>query len=153
MSRASHSAVCLPRTLFQNAKKSGREWSNCLDHPARGGNQRPILVATAQEMVEILCALPGNIEFRKNCAQLVVRYLGGDLSLVQKIFQNRAAQHELAVNAPQHPARIFGEAVEARACGATMEERLSEFLNAAESRFKEFVRQEIRRTHPLYRCR
>ena len=68
----------------------GMVQTNCLDHPARGGNQRPIFVATAQEMVESLCALLGSIALRKNCAQLLVSYLGGDLSLVQEIFQNRA---------------------------------------------------------------
>ena len=49
-------------------------------------------VATAAEMVEIIWALPGNAEFRRNCAQIAVRYLGGDETLVEEIRTNRRAQ-------------------------------------------------------------
>ena len=63
-------------------------------------------------MVQILWwARPGKNEFRRNCANVVVRYLGGDVSLVQEIFQNNDAQQQLAAVAHEHPARIFGEAV------------------------------------------
>jgi hypothetical protein len=63
-------------------------------------------------MVEIIWQLPGTAEFRRNCAQVCVRYLGGDLSLVDEITANRAAQQRLAWEDPSHPARLFGEAVE-----------------------------------------
>ena len=53
------------------------------------GNRRPVLVATAEEIVQICCALPGNVDFRKHCASVVVRYLAGDLNLVEEIFRNR----------------------------------------------------------------
>jgi hypothetical protein len=63
-------------------------------------------------MVEIIWQLPGTAEFRRNCAGVCVRYLGGDLSLVDEITANRAAQERLARENPSHPARIFGQAVE-----------------------------------------
>ena len=63
-------------------------------------------------MVEIIWQLPGTAEFRRNCAQTVVRYLGGDEALVDEIRTNRAAQQHLAATCPDHPARLFGEAVE-----------------------------------------
>ena len=75
-------------------------------------------VATAAEMVEIVWQLPGTAEFRRNCAQTVVRYLGGDESLVDEIRRNRAAQERLARDNPTHTARVFGEAVEAEAAGS-----------------------------------
>ncbi len=126
----------------------------------QGGNRRPVLVATAEEIVQICCALPGNAEFRKHCARVVVKYLAGDLSLVEEVFRNRAAQEQLAAEAPGHPARIFGEAVEAlaradssgnlanRTCDATFQDLVQGLVNAAEARFTEFVRKELQRTHP-----
>ena len=63
-------------------------------------------------MVEIIWQLPGSAEFRRNCAEVCVRYVGGDLSLVDEITANRAAQERLRQENPSHPARIFGEAVE-----------------------------------------
>ena len=76
-------------------------------------------VATAAQMVEIVWQLPGTAEFRRNCAQTVVRYLGGDETLVDEIRRNRAAQEHLASSNPTHTARFFGEAVEAEARAAS----------------------------------
>ena len=69
-------------------------------------------VATAAEMVEIIWALPGNAEFRRNCARIAVRYLGGDETMIDEIRMNRRAQECLAETNPEHPARVFGAAVE-----------------------------------------
>jgi len=41
-----------------------------------------------------------------------VRYLGGDETLAVEVAENRGAQKRLAAENPDHPARIFGEAVE-----------------------------------------
>ena len=41
------------------------------------------------------------------------RWLGGDLSLIDEVIRARGVQEELATRAPEHPARVFGEAVEA----------------------------------------
>jgi hypothetical protein len=69
-------------------------------------------VADARQLVQILWVLPGESSFRRNCADVCVRFLGGDLTLVDEIFLNRQAQETLAREQPNHPARIFGEAVE-----------------------------------------
>ncbi len=89
----------------------------------RGGATQtyPTPVATVGEMVEVIWQLPGTAEFRRSCARLVVRYLGGDESLIEEIHLIRSAQEELADVDPTHPARLFGEAVEAEAPPVTGE--------------------------------
>ena len=97
-----------------------------LQRSRRGGPKwfRPTPVATAAEMVEIIWQLNGTAEFRRNCARIVVRYLGGDEALVDEIQINRAAQEHLAATNPDHPARLFGKAVEAeRTSSETVEEQ------------------------------
>ena len=49
---------------------------------------------------------------RRKCAELLCRWLGGDLSLVDDVIRNRNLQEHLAVNSPEDPRRVFGEAVE-----------------------------------------
>ena len=78
----------------------------------RGGARTPIPVASAEEIVRLLHALPGDSEFKRNAANVLVRYLGGDETLAAEVSENRAAQEQLAAENPDHPARIFGEAVE-----------------------------------------
>jgi len=69
-------------------------------------------IASAEEIIEVIWQLPGAVDFRKNCARVCVRYLGGDESLVEEVRMNRRLQEQLQEEAPNHPARIFGEAVE-----------------------------------------
>ena len=69
-------------------------------------------IASAAEITQIIWQLPGATEFRQNCAKVCVRYLGGDESLVAEIRMNKRLQEQLREDAPQHPARLFGEAVE-----------------------------------------
>ena len=78
-----------------------------------GGSRKPEAAADARQIVQLIWALPGDIAFRRNSADVVVRYIGGDSQMVGEILANRAAQETLAREAPSHPARIFGEAVEA----------------------------------------
>ena len=86
-------------------------------HPSEnattGQYKRALPVCDARQLVQLIWALPGAKHFRQNCADVAVRYLGGDPSLVPEVFQNRAAQNRLAQEQPDHPARIFGEAIEA----------------------------------------
>ena len=101
----------------------------------RGGSQynREGPVATAAEMVEIIWALPGNAEFRRNCARVAVRYLGGDETLIDEILTIRRAQERLAQTEPEHPARVFGEAVESeRAAESEQVRRKREDCEVAE---------------------
>ena len=84
-----------------------------------GARPQETPIATAAEMINIIWELPGSADFRRNCAKVTVRYLGGDESLVDEIRRNRAAQARLAVEQPSHPARVFGRAVEAETRAAS----------------------------------
>ena len=59
--------------------------------------------------------LPGKqaARLRRQAAELLVRYLGGDLSLVEEVCRLRGFQDQVATRAPEDPRRLFGEAVEA----------------------------------------
>ena len=59
--------------------------------------------------------LPGHqaAKVRRQAAELLVRFLGGDLSLVEEVCRIRGFQEELAARAPEDPRRAFGEAIEA----------------------------------------
>ena len=103
-------------------REHSMDGAQCIVHRiGRGGARvdRATPVATAAEMVDIVWQLPGTAAFRRNCAQLVVRFLGGDETLVDEIRRNRAAQEQLASSNPSHTARVFGEAVEAEAASST----------------------------------
>ena len=77
--------------------------------PKGGGPPTP--VTTASGIVQVIMVLPGKAAagMRKASADLLVRYLGGDITLVGEICENRQIQEQLP---PEHPARIFGETVE-----------------------------------------
>jgi hypothetical protein len=62
--------------------------------------------ADVRQMVQILWALPGDSAFRRNSADVVVRYLGGDPRLIQEVLSNRAVQEVLMARQPNHPARV-----------------------------------------------
>ena len=78
-------------------------------NPGRGGNRLPEAAADAREMVQILWALPGDSTFRRNSADVVVRYLGGDPQLVSEVTANRAAPGKVAkkvLETPPFPQRL-----------------------------------------------
>jgi hypothetical protein len=78
-----------------------------------GQGQRETPVAKISVIVEIIMLLQGRTAalIRKQCAELFVRYLGGDLSLVDEVVQLRHVQEVLAAEDPDHFARAFGSAV------------------------------------------
>jgi hypothetical protein len=71
--------------------------------------------------VEVILVMPGRAaaRYRKAAAGVVVRYLGGDSSLVEEIAANRLAQAQLDED---DPARIFGQTVESEALKRKREE-------------------------------
>ncbi len=82
--------------------------------PLKGAVARNLTpVATAAQIVDLIWELPGTKDFRSNCAKVCVRYIGGDETLVDEIRVNRQVQQTLRETNPSHPARLFGEAVEA----------------------------------------
>ena len=103
------------RTIYRRLVESGQVPAfaeTSVSAEGRGGARQPIPVASATEIIQLLQALPGDTTFKENAAQVMVRYLGGDPTLAEEVAENRAAQERLAEDAPDHPARIFGEAVE-----------------------------------------
>lgn len=77
--------------------------------PGRGQRETPVV--GAKGLVTIVNLLQGEraAKFRAAEADVLVRYLGGDLGLIGEIQGIREAQRQLPAD---HPARIFGEHVE-----------------------------------------
>jgi hypothetical protein len=96
----------------------GLEWSN-FKFP--GQRQRDTPVADARGIVELIMVLPGRAagHVRKSAADVMVRYLGGDPSLVEEIAANRLRQEDLD---DDNPMRLFGETVESEALKRKREE-------------------------------
>ena len=68
-----------------------------------GRGQRDIPVTNAYGITEIVMLLPGRVaaSVRTDAASTLVRYLGGDVTLVDEIAQNHLAQQEVE---DDHPA-------------------------------------------------
>ena len=96
--------------------------TNCshLTFPGRG--QRDTPVVDVRGIVEIVMLLPGQhaARARRQAAELLCRYLGGDLALVDEVCRSRGFQEQLAVYAPEDPRRLFGEVVETTAGGSQL---------------------------------
>lgn len=52
--------------------------------------------------------------FKNQGAETLTRLLGGDVTMIDEIRANRERQETLAVENPEHPARLFGEHIEAQ---------------------------------------
>ena len=87
------------------------------DFKIRGRGQKSTPVIGIRGAVELILLLPGQqaARVRRQAAELLCRYLGGDISLVDEVCRLRGFQEELAVLAPEDPRRVFGESVEAAA--------------------------------------
>ena len=104
--------------LFESYPEVSTICSN-FKFPGRG--QRSTPVADARGIVEIVILLPGQAanNFRKQVASVLVRYLGGDLTLVEEVAAIRLAQEQLPED---HPARVFGQTVESETAKRGREE-------------------------------
>ena len=89
--------------------------TNCSDLKFPGRGQRKTPVASVRGIVEIIMLLPGQhaARVRRQAAELFVRYLGGDLAIIDEVCAIRGLQDKLAVHAPDDPRHLFGAAVEA----------------------------------------
>jgi len=67
-------------------------WFHESGETKRGGNRLSTPVADARGVVQLVWALPGRSDFRRACADVCVRYFGGDPMMVEEIIKNRAAQ-------------------------------------------------------------
>ena len=97
------------------------------DFKFRGQGQKRTDVADLRGAVELTFLLPGRhaARVRRQAAELLCRYLGGDLALVDEVCRIRGFQEELAVQAPEDPRRLFGEIVEANAAGSELTQMLA----------------------------
>ena len=84
-----------------------------LKFPGRG--QRDAPVGDIYVVVELSVLLPGRRGglARSEAARLLVRCYGGDPALAEQVIRNKERQEQLARQAPQHPMRAFGGAIEA----------------------------------------
>ena len=69
------------------------------DFKFRGRGQKTTLVADLRGAVELILLLPGQqaARVRRQAAELLCRYLGGDLALVDEICALRGFQEQLAL--------------------------------------------------------
>jgi hypothetical protein len=87
--------------------------------PGRGQRETP--VADARGIAEIIMVLPGRAAkvFRHQTASVIVRYLGGYLTLVEEVAAIRLAQQQMP---EEHLARVFGQTVESETAKRVREE-------------------------------
>lgn len=80
--------------------------------------------------------LPGQqaARVRRQAAELLVRYLGGDMALVDEVCRIRGFQEEMAAQRPEDPRRIFGEAVGASGSHGPMGEQMMRMMSTMERR-------------------
>jgi len=72
-------------------------------------------VSQLATLLEVMMLLPGAraAKVRHQAARLMIRYLGGDLTLIQEVEKMQHIQAQLANEDPSHPLRACGVAVEA----------------------------------------
>jgi hypothetical protein len=107
--------------------------TKCCHFKFSGQGQRETPVAGLRTIVEIIMVLPGRAaaRVRKAAADVMVRYLGGDPSLVEEIAANRLTQEQLDEG---DPARIFGQTVESEALKRKREQVTIAELDGREKR-------------------
>ena len=107
----SNSAVAFKRLQCDHPEVT----ANSSDFRFKGRGQRDTPVTDVRGIVEIIMLLPGQeaARVRRQAAELLVRYLGGDMRIIAEVCALRGLQEELAAERPDDPRRIFGEAVEA----------------------------------------
>lgn len=102
-----------PRQTFSRLKKTHPEAvAACytFQFPGQGQNLTPVTDAKGTVIIMNLLTGPKAARFRLACANLIVRYLGGDETLITEIERNQRGQE----TAPDsNPVRMFGEAVRA----------------------------------------
>jgi hypothetical protein len=89
-----------------------------------GRGQKETPVTDARGIVDIIMVLPGKAaaSVRRQASNVLVRYLGGDPTLVEEIAANRFAQEELSETDPNNCFRIFGQTIESEAIKRKREE-------------------------------
>ena len=113
--------------------------------------------ADVKGIVEIIMLMPGQqaARVRRQAAELLVRYLGGDLGMIDEVIALRSLQQGLATQAPEDPRRVFGEAAEAANApdgisvmlGANMQQERKRLLEDVERVVRDALQDEAQRHH------
>jgi len=87
---------------------------NQVSFGGRGGNRDSLVPQDIPTLIEVIFLLPGRAaaQVRSAAAQIFVRYLGGDLSLIGEVQRIRHVQDNIGNADLGHPLRLFEEAVE-----------------------------------------
>jgi hypothetical protein len=90
-----------------------------------GERQRETPVAEIDVVIEIIFLLPGAAaaKVRQHAAQLFVRYIGGDESIIEEVLKNKEVQHNLAASSNNEPVTTGDELARVcvSACGAAVQ--------------------------------
>ncbi len=114
-----------PRKTWETLKSNYPEvvsfGYNFTDFQFAGQGQRATPVCEIRMAVEIVMLLPGraSASVRAKAADCLVRYVGGDLTMVQEVAAHRLSQEQTDDN---EPARLFGQTVESEALKRKREE-------------------------------
>jgi len=111
---SNHGAEDLQHCLWIWPDLDRRLGSSLLANP--GQRSHEVKVGDLAAVVEYIMLLPGTTaaKIRAQAAKLLVRYLGGDLGLLDEVREMRHVQDHLAEVDPTNWTRAFGEAVEAQ---------------------------------------
>jgi hypothetical protein len=109
--------------VWRELERSSREVKeNILNIHFPGQGQRSTPVAKdLKTLVQVIFMLPGREAslVRQAAAEVFVRFMGGDLTLIQDVQRMNEVQRFLREHEPEHPMRAFGEAVEREPTSST----------------------------------
>lgn len=108
------SARCLQRVFSNYPEVESTCVEMALPDAAGRIGRHASLVTDAKGIVDIVMLLPGKqaSRLRRQTAELLVRFLGGDLTLIDEVCAIRGIQNQLAIQHPNDPMRIFGHHIE-----------------------------------------
>ena len=124
------------------------------DYKFQGERGRKSAVVDVRGVVEIVMLLTGPCasRLRQEVAHLMVRYVGGDLRIIQEVYEQHGLQEHLQVHAPNDPRRAFREAAQVTPSisGATfdMQAYTKHLVDEVGKQLAETCRKQIQQTHP-----
>ena len=101
--------------VWRTIKTQSRSMKENILHAVFPGHGRDTPVAKdLKTLIQVIFMLPGREAslVRQAAAEVFVRFMGGDLTLIQDVQRMNEVQGFLREHEPEHPMRMFGEAVE-----------------------------------------
>jgi hypothetical protein len=107
------------RTVLNQSREVQENVLN-IHFPGKGQRATPV-AKDLKTLLQVIFMLPGREAslVRQAAAEVFIRFMGGDLSLVGEVKRLHEAQAFLRENDPGHPMRVFGEAVESSTSSST----------------------------------